>query len=150
MGEKNSSDLFVNIGLGFTSVLVLILTIALGTRIIYPRVQTQRSTEVPQLIGEIIQLEVLNGCGVSGLATKFTDFLRTNGFDVIESGNFHNYDVQESFVIDRTGNKQHAHQLAKALGINQSNVIQQISPNYYLDATLVLGADYKSLKAGVK
>src|SRR5689334_10094728 len=32
----------------------------------------------------VIQLDVQNGCGAKGAAAKFTSFLRTSGFDVVE------------------------------------------------------------------
>jgi hypothetical protein len=149
MSNSRSGDLWINAALGFSTVLLLLLIIALATRIIYPRVQTEREGELADLIGEVIQVEVLNGCGVSGVASKFTNYLRQNGFDVIESGNFENFDVSESFVIDRTGNLQNALEVAAALGISERQVIQQITPDYYVDAYLVLGADYPTLKAEI-
>jgi hypothetical protein len=36
--------------------------------------------------------------------------------------------------------------VAYALGISEKNVIQQISPDYYLDVSVVIGKDYNDLK----
>ncbi|MBN2570685.1 MAG: LytR C-terminal domain-containing protein [Ignavibacteriales bacterium] len=97
-------------------------------------------------IEDIIQVEVLNGCGVSGLADRFTDYLRNNNFDVVNYGNYKVFDVKESMVIDRTGNIANAHYTAKVLGIDKSNVITQINIDYFTDVTLIIGKDYNKLK----
>ena len=92
----------------------------------------------------MIQVEVLNGCGKSGIADKFTELLRKNNFDVVNTGNYKSYDVNYSILIDRTGNLQNALKLADLLNIDHKNVIQQINKNYFLDVTLIVGKDYNS------
>ena len=104
-----------------------------------------------EIAAEIIQLNVLNGCGVSGVADRFTDFLRADGFDVVELGNYKtngkiNYNVSETFVIDRIGNIANAHKVAESIGIESVKVIQQINEDYFLDVSLVIGKDYYKLK----
>lgn len=93
-----------------------------------------------------IQVEVLNGCGVSGIADNITDFLRKHNFDVVLTGNYISYDVEKSIVIDRTGNMINAYRVADSLGINRKNVIQQMNSNYLLDVSLVIGKDFNTLK----
>jgi hypothetical protein len=95
---------------------------------------------------KIIQLDVLNGCGTSGVAVKFTEFLRARGFDVLEMGNYKSFDVQETLIVDRVGNIDNAYKVAHALGVDEKNVIQQISHDSYLDCSVVIGKDYTSLK----
>ena len=146
MAEKNSSGLALNATLGFLSLLLGILLFALATRVIYPRVYNQRAGESSLLIGKTIQIEVLNGCGVAGLATSFTNSLIDNGFDVVESGNFETFDISETMVIDRSGNMENARRVAQALGVAEQNIIHEISPDYFLDATVVIGSDYKKMK----
>jgi len=94
---------------------------------------------------EIIQLEVLNGCGVSGLADRFTYFLRDKGFDVVNKGNYIEFDIQKTMVIDRIGNQTNAKEVAKELGINPNSIITQINEDYFLDVSVILGADYYKL-----
>ncbi len=72
-----------------------------------------------------IQLEVLNGCGVNGVAEKFTDYLRAGNFDVVNIGNYRSFDVDHSLLIDRTGNMKKALEIASALAIDKNNIIQQ-------------------------
>jgi len=144
MTEQERSHYLLHAALGFLSILLLILLVALFTRIIYPRIVSER-TEVSLLLSEVIQVEVRNGCGVSGLANRFTSVMRQNGFDVVESGNFDTFDVTRSFVIDRSGNLDNARRVARALGLSDDRIIREISPDFYLDATIVIGSDYESL-----
>jgi len=135
----------LNAAIGFLSVLLSVLLIALIIRVMYPRIQSERIADDPILISEIIQLEVLNGCGVPGLASRFTSTLRDYGFDVVESGNFDNFDMTETIIISRNGNMENARQVASALGIPEERILLEYSTEFYLDATLVIGSDYQSL-----
>ena len=96
--------------------------------------------------GGIIQVAVRNGCGVAGVAGKTTLFLRRKGFDVVEVGNYNSFDQQHSVVIDRVGNMKAARKVAAALGIPMERVKEQIRLDYYLDASVIIGHDYTSLK----
>ncbi len=105
------------------------------------------STELSnqQFPSEIIQVEVLNGCGVKGLADRFTDYLRQNNVDVVNIKNYISFDVDHSIVIDRIGNKANAFKIAEILGIKKENVIQQLNDGYFLDVSVVIGKDYYKL-----
>jgi len=98
-----------------------------------------------QVASDIIQVEVLNGCGIGGVGDRFTDFLRSNNFDVVNMGNYVSFDVDECLVIDRTGNMANAYKVAKALRIKNENVIQQLNKDYFLDVSIVVGRDYFNL-----
>lgn len=143
--NKDAHSFALNAAIGFLSLLLVLLVFGLFTRWIYPRIENQRSEADSQLIGKIIQLEVLNGCGVPGLANTFTSALRKSGFDVVETGNFKNFDMTETVVIARTTDKKNARRVADALGISPENVFIEASEDFYLDATVVIGSDYKSL-----
>lgn len=96
--------------------------------------------------GQVIQIDVLNGCGIGGAAQSFTGYLRARGYDVVEMKNYKTFDVKESLVIDRGGNVETAKKVAYALGVNEQNIIQQINPDYFVDVSVVIGKDYQSLK----
>lgn len=123
----------------------MVLVISLFTRIIYPRIFNERSEAQAELISEIIQIEVLNGCGVSGIANAYTGLLRSNGFDVVETGNFESFDLQETIVISRSGVMDNAYRVANALGVPEQNVIRESSPDFFLDVSVVIGHDYEKL-----
>lgn len=96
--------------------------------------------------GDVIQLDVLNGCGISGVAQKFTEYLRRRNFDVVQLDNYPSFDVERSIVYDRVGDSKTAKKVAHALGIDEKNIIQQISRDYFLDVSVVIGKDYNDLK----
>lgn len=143
--SSQSSHSVLNAVIGFLGLLLFLLVIGLFSRIIYPRIETQRSENQPQLIGDVIQVEVLNGAGVSGLASQFTSTLRNNGFDVIQTGNFDNFDMAKTIVISRNFNSSNAERVARALGISKENILVEASDDFYLDATIVIGSDFNSL-----
>lgn len=143
--NKDPNTFVLNSVIGFLSLLLIILLAGVGTRIIYPRIENQRADNSAELIGDIIQIEVLNGCGVPGLANRFTSALRKNGFDVVETGNFATFDVEETLVIARTFKTENARRVASALGVAEKNVIIEASDDFYLDATVVIGSDYQTL-----
>lgn len=142
---SDSKELYLNAAIGFLSVLLILLIAALFTRIIYPRIFNERAELKSELISEIIQIEVLNGCGVSGIANAYTGLLRSNGFDVVETGNFESFDLQETIIISRSGVMDNAHRVANALGVSEENVIRESSPDFYLDVSVIIGHDYEKL-----
>ncbi len=89
------------------------------------------------------QIEVLNGCGVSGIAARVQEFLIARGYDVVNVENAGGFDYPESIVIDRGGDAGIARRVARALGTG--NVIRQVRPDLMLQVTVILGADYRAL-----
>ncbi len=143
--SEQTKNLILNSVIGFLSVLLLILIIALVTRLVYPRIVSERVVEDPALISEVIQMEVLNGAGVSGLANRFTSSLRTFGFDVVETGNFDHFNVPNTIIISRSGQMENARRVAQALGVQEQYILREEAPEFYLDITLVIGADFEKL-----
>lgn len=144
-GSSTNNELFLNAAIGFLSVLLIVLVAALFTRIIYPRIFNERAELQSELISNIIQIEVLNGCGVSGIANAYTGLLRSNGFDVVETGNFETFDLQKTIIISRSGVMDNAYRVAGALGVSRENVIRESSPDFYLDVSVIIGHDYENL-----
>ena len=95
--------------------------------------------------GEIVQVEILNGCGEEGVARVVGEHLRGRGFDVLEMGNHTSFDEPHSRVIDRVDDHAAAVRLARALGIDTTRITRDLRPDYYLDASVILGLDYASL-----
>lgn len=143
--EESRKNLLLNSAIGFLGVLLVILLLALATRLLYPRIVSERTAQDPSLISQVIQLEVLNGAGVPGLATRYTGSLREFGFDVVETGNFDHFNVHKTFVISRSGQMENARRVARAIGIKEDQVLREQSDDFYLDVTLVIGADFESL-----
>jgi len=96
--------------------------------------------------GATIRVQILNGCGVPGIARKAQDWLVRNGYDVRDVGNADRQDYVQCKVIDRGGNLTAARDLADVLKIDQARVVKLSgSPSPKIDVTVVLGRDYKKL-----
>jgi len=145
--EKNiipHSYLFLNISILVLSVLVIFLAYSLVKNlknVFHSSVDERDNTQETK----IIQVEVLNGCGVNGVADRVTEFLRAKNFDVVNIGNYRSFDIDNSIVIDRTDEIENAKRVAKVLGIDSTGVIQQINDDYFLDVTLIIGKDFNQL-----
>ena len=99
-----------------------------------------------QPVPQKTQVEVLNGCGAAGVAKQTTDYLRTEDIDVVSMGNYKNYSVPNSMVIDRMGERQTAEKIAKIMGIANDQIKTEIDESKQLAASIVIGKDYKNLK----
>lgn len=133
--------LLLSLGLG-----VIVLAYALVTRTTQPQPEPSRAKPSAKLVGDIIQVEVLNGAGVDHLAWETTQFLRDQGFDVVNTGNARSFDYEQSVVIDRIGDLESARRVARALEISPDRVRQEVRTDYYLDASVILGDDYRNLR----
>ena len=93
---------------------------------------------------EDIKVEVLNGCGVSALALKTTEFLRTKQIDVINSDNADNHNYQNTLLILRNEKLDAIELIRKSFGIAQNNdTVVQTKPDESLgvDLTIIIGKD---------
>lgn len=143
--KTSTNNLFLNIAIFILVTLIVFMLYSIYVKLTTPPKENNSFTD-NQNVSEIIQVEVLNGCGIGGIADRFTDFLRNNKFDVVGMGNYIRFDLDETIVIDRTGNKANALAVANALGIKKENVIQQLNNDYFLDVSIVIGRDYYTLK----
>jgi len=93
-----------------------------------------------------LQVEVLNGCGAGGIASKVTQYLRRENVDVVNIGNHSNFNVKKTVLWKRTDKAEAAPKIAELLGVSKEKIDSKIDPNLQLDVTIILGSDYKSLK----
>ena len=96
---------------------------------------------------EDFKVEVLNGCGVSALALKTTEFLRTKQIDVINSDNADNHDYKNTLIIQRNENVKSLKKIVESFGmyLGDSTRIKIIpDENLGVDVTIILGKDYTS------
>ena len=104
------------------------------------------NTEIvkPQNVQQLIQVEVLNGCGVAGVGDGLTDILRKKGIDVVKTGNYRSFDIDKTFIIDRMGKVETANRVADSLNLDKKFIITEKNKSYFLDLTIVIGKDYKN------
>jgi len=108
-----------------------------------------KTIETPE---HTIRLQVLNGCGVSGLAGR-TAGLLGNYKDpdieimIVDTDNFEIRPAPKTLVISRDEDKRVAILLATKLGLNGADVVyKQLENNYrQVTTTLVLGEDWESI-----
>jgi len=94
----------------------------------------------------VIQIEILNGCGEKGIAAKFADFLKNAGAEPVNVGNWENFNMPATSIIDRKSrNKINGIQIAEALGLPSTAVMYQASDIRDVDVTVVIGNDYSKI-----
>lgn len=141
--KTSTSNLFLNIIIFLLGIIILVMLYSIYTKITSSG--SEGSASGLKNSSRIIQVEVLNGCGRSGIADLFTDFLRRHHFDVVHQGNYISFDVDNSMVIDRTGNRKNAEKVAEVLGIDKKHIITQINNDYFLDVSVIIGKDFNQL-----
>ena len=88
------------------------------------------------------EIEILNGCGESGIANLYANFLRQQGFDVIESKNADNFDyLNTNILVHKKEMMPIAKNLAKILKIKEI----QLNKKGMWDLSLIIGKDYKKI-----
>ena len=147
MGKRRTgwSNVALNVTLVGLGLVVLVLLYALVRNNVLPPADASDIADQDAPESDIIQVEVRNGCGVSGLAEGMRRFLRAEGFDVVEVGNHSSFNQPKTLVVDRVGNLEAARQIAAALGISEERVKQEIRQDYFLDASIIIGQDYATL-----
>jgi hypothetical protein len=141
--KSSTSNFFLNVIIFLLGIAILVMAYSLFLKLLGSKDDLSSDKNKASAI---VQVEVLNGCGVSGVADKITNYLRKNNFDVVQTGNYTSYNMDKSLVIDRTGNTVNAEKVAAALGIAKKNIVQQINNDYLLDCSIVIGKDYFQLK----
>lgn len=139
---------FTNILVLNTSIILLIIINILLIIYFLKNISFNKSTDGSSAADSLkprIQIEVLNGCGVSGKAELLTNYLRNKGIDVVNLGNYRSFEIENSIIISRNNKPNNAERVSAAIGLNESSIISQTNPDYMLEATLILGKDYNKL-----
>jgi hypothetical protein len=111
----------------------------------------ERETYPP--VQKRIQVEVLNGCGESGIAKRIADRLKLLNYDVVNSGNYlekgkENFNVPNTRIIDQIksrDNYEQAKELAGVMGVDTKHIESFENPSPIADLTIVIGKDFEQL-----
>ena len=95
--------------------------------------------------GYKIKLEIWNGCGISNLALMYTDYLRNEGLDVLDSKNADHFNYIQTLILHHRGDISVAENLAEILHVDSSNIIEDKNESLFYDLTLIIGRDYVDL-----
>jgi LCP family protein required for cell wall assembly len=95
---------------------------------------------------ELMQIEnakvsVLNGSGVPGLATRTSEYLASQGVNVVNTG-----DATEQYsattITSYTGNPYTIYYLVELMGISENRIYIRFDPNSQVDVEVILGYDW--------
>ena len=88
------------------------------------------------------EIEILNGCGESGIANLYSNYLIKKGFDVIDSRNADNFEyLNTTIVVHKKDKLNIAKNLANILKIKTVSIDER----GIWDLSLIIGRDYKNL-----
>ncbi len=96
-----------------------------------------------------IDVEVLNGCGIPGLAGKVSEFMRKQNVDVVRSENADHFNYDNTLVILRNENHNGLKLVAESFGFNLDNssrIKHLPDEQLSVDVTVIIGSDFDSLE----
>lgn len=112
------------------------------------RQQVVKPAVKPPIAAEI-KLQILNGCGVRGIAARVRGIMRDRGFDVMSYGNAARANYPKTLLLVRSEGRRAelaADVVARSLGVNQQQIKIRRDPSLVdIDVTIILGLDYKKL-----
>ncbi len=107
----------------------------------------QKTEELVSLIfnkEDRVKVEVLNGSGVAGLASKVGDMLKEKGYDVVRIGNAESSaEYTSTHIYDRKGQGDNAKEIAEILDVEEFKV--ERDDDAIADVTVILGKDSSNL-----
>ncbi len=103
---------------------------------------TQQEVNAEQAAAEEnATVSVLNATNTVGLAANTTDFLVSNGINVVDTGNAQEIATQTT-VIDYTGNPYTRQRLMEVMGLESSQIYYSNDINSQIDIVIILGEDW--------
>jgi len=96
-------------------------------------------------ITDDLRIEVLNGTGESGVGRLVARALMKRKVDVLFVDNADRFDYMETVIVARK-RKPEIGSLAEMIGCRR---VEQLKENGNVDATLIVGDDYRSLNLGL-
>lgn len=91
-------------------------------------------------IPDIGQIQILNGCGISGAAGAVADFLRKKRFDVKNIGNAETWNYPFTIVVSRKKDLSIAQNICEALDTDKLIMLRNNDETY--DVTVFIGSDF--------
>ena len=107
-----------------------------------PRLPKLLQAEHPQ----VVRVEVLNGSGEGGIASRVATHLRDGGFQVVDIRNADRSDYFATFLVARRSDLSGARALSRYLG--DAAIVRQAWGPELADVSLVIGSDRSRLRLG--
>ncbi len=97
------------------------------------------ASEPPPADGHATTVEILNGAGVPGLASRAVKMLRFKGVDVLSTAT--ESARERTLVYDRVGDFRRAAETLTSLGCPSARAVTRVDPSRVVDVSVSLGAD---------
>ncbi len=128
--------------LAFWALAVVVMALVMSWS--WSRFRPVRSSRVPGPAMRPTRVQVLNGSGEGGIASRVASYLREGGFQVVEVRNADRADWFASIVVARRVDPTAARTVAGYLG--GPPVIRQAWESDLADVTVVIGSDRSRLR----
>ena len=153
--KTQSQSMTLNAAIGIVGVLLLGFIYSFSRNVTHSGVPievTFPKIEVQSLAVEVyqanpiqnIKVEVLNGCGIKGIAARTADFLRSHQVDVVRSDNADRYDYPNTVIISRNENVESLKAVSRSFGIamnDETHILIVPDESLGVDVTVILGKD---------
>ena len=153
--KTQSQSMTLNAAIGIVGVLLLGFIYSFSRNVTHSGVPievTFPKIEVQSLAVEVyqanpiqnIKVEVLNGCGIKGIAARTADFLRTHQVDVVRYDNADRYDYPNTVIISRNENVESLKAVSRSFGIamnDETHILIVPDESLGVDVTVILGKD---------
>ena len=154
--KKNTGGIISRTVISLLSLIVILFIFSFFHEIVFPPVHVSENINLEDLIqrnafeestGERIEVMVYNGCGQKGLAKLYTEFLRAEGFDVIDSDNADRFDYEKSQIVVTRNDYKKGTFLAAIMGIDTKDIVIDNASDVFYDLELLIGIDYRELSS---
>ncbi len=145
---RKKTNTFQSVKSQVTSVVIWFLVV-INAVLIFSLVQKIliKGTDTPAARTPVITVEVLNGCGIRNLASEFQTILERQNYKVVSTGNAPDFKYKNTVIIDRgIQDKKVIDKFVDFVGLERDKVLLIRSDQAASDVTLIIGADYPSLK----
>ena len=153
--KTQSQSMTLNAAIGIVGVVLLGFIYSFSRNVTHSGVPievTFPKIEVQSLAVEVyqanpiqnIKVEVLNGCGIKGIAARTADFLRSHQVDVVRSDNADRYDYPNTVIISRNENVESLKAVSRSFGIamnDETHILIVPDESLGVDVTVILGKD---------
>jgi hypothetical protein len=153
--KTQSQSLTLNAAIGIVGVLLLgfiysfsrnVSHTGVPIEVTFPKiaVQTLAVDVYMENVIQDIKVEVLNGCGIQGIAARTADFLRANHVDVVRSDNADNHNYPNTIIISRNENIESLKAVSRSFGIaldDKTHILIDPDESLGVDVTVILGKD---------
>ncbi len=109
-------------------------------------------SSAPEMRKDIVRVQILNGCGIKGLAERTGDIIRnienqSIRFDVVEVKNAPVFGFDRTLVVSRKTDDRGAQLMAEQLELPNPVLTERLARNpLEIDVTLVVGSDFEELE----